>query len=42
MAKSSGTRGQYQRVMPITNKNVGKNLHKSGMGAGPRNAKKEG
>lgn len=29
MAKASGVKGRYQRVMPITDKNVGKNYLKS-------------
>lgn len=29
--KSTGNKGNYQQLMPITNKNLGKNYFKSGM-----------
>lgn len=40
MAKSSGKLGQYQKVMPVTKKNIGKNQLKAGVGAGPDNGTK--
>lgn len=33
MAKSKGVAGQYQRCMPITSKNLGKNQFKMGVGS---------
>lgn len=40
MAKSSGTAGRYQRCMPITSTNLGKNLLKTGTGSGPDKGKR--
>lgn len=41
MAKSTGHKGKYQRVMPIMSKDIGKNWLKTGQGTEPHQGPSE-